>query len=161
MTVYDIYHKMQKLLILLSMAVEICFASPFNLVDKDEEEVFHSKHIQSQIVEEGQIFEDDVIHAESHNIKSFIETNQAKFILIDIQNGHKDELTIAVGDSIRIEDIDIQLQSCSLEKDDFYHKISTAECLCDGQYMTISNDCNIGNIHIIKNKLLIVDCYHK
>jgi hypothetical protein len=59
-----------------------------------------------------------------------------------------------------IENINIKLQSCSLEKGEFYNPISIAQLLVDNKYITSSSDFNLGNVEI-KDKLLSVYCNDK
>jgi hypothetical protein len=149
---------MQNLLILLTIATQICFASPFDFADEDYEELYQSQEIPSETVKHEVIIDEVMIEPEK--IQPFVERNKAKFILINIKNGNKKEFTLAVRERISIEDIDIQLQSCSLEKDEFYNPISIAQLLVNNKYITSSSDFNLGNVEI-KDKLLAVYCHDK
>lgn len=148
---------MQKLLILLVIITQICFASPFDIANDDEEENNNVKQVRPQILEQETILEEDIIEPKIQKIQSFIKTNKAKFILLNIRDGHKKTFTVVVGETIKIQDIDLQLQSCNIEIDDFYHKISIATCLINRKDVILSNDFNLGTIQI-KDILLSVDC---
>jgi len=136
---------MQKIFIFLVITTQICFASPFDITDQDDEKI--PTQIPDNTIPQTAIKDD----------KIFISTDKAKFSLISIKDGSKRILTLNVGDKILIQDINIELQSCYLEADSFYNKISTAECLVNGQYIKFSNDFNLGNMEI-KDMLFSLEC---
>lgn len=145
------------------MIAQMCFASPFDLADDDEEDIRQKKEdmeVSSLTNAIQPIIAEDMAQPAINKIQLFIETNKAKFIAIDIRNGNKKEFILNTGDSIKMDDINLRLQNCYVEKDDFHHKISIAPVSIDSKNFTLSNDTNIRNISI-KNMLLIVDCISK
>jgi len=136
---------MQKIFIFLVITTQICFASPFDITDQDDKTI--PTQIPDNTIPQTAIKDD----------KIFISTDKAKFSLISIKDGSKRILTLNVGDKILIQDINIELQSCYLEVDNFYNKISTAECLVNGQYIKFSNDFNLSNMEI-KDMLFSLEC---
>jgi hypothetical protein len=151
---------MHQIFVLLIIITQMCFASPFDLADEDDEEIRQKKEdmeISSVTNTIQPIIAEDIQQPEINKIQPFVETNKAKFIAIDIRNGRKQEFILTTGDSIKIDNSNFKLRNCYIEKDYFHHKISIAPVFIDGKNFTLSNETNIGNSSI-NNMLLIVDC---
>ena len=152
---------MHKIFILFTIIAQMCFASPFDITDKYEKEtsqVIEDIAMDPIIYQKQQIIKPDTKQSEIDKIQSFIRTNKAKLIMLDIKNGSKKNFILTKGDSVKIDNLNISLISCNLEKDPVYDKISLAELLINDKILTFSNDNNLNNIKI-KNMLLVVDCY--
>ena len=153
---------MLRFIILLSIIAQMCFASPFDVADEDEKEVNNSTqnaNIQSEVVNTSEDSE-GIMQPKIDQIQSLIESKSAKIFTINIKTGNKNLFEAAVGDSVKVENINLRLKNCLIESDNLYHKISIAELSVDGKHIVISNDSNLGNIPI-KDLLLVVNCNHK
>jgi hypothetical protein len=131
--------------ILIVMIPHICFASPFDLAnDQDEEVIEELEEVQAESID---------------NAKSqvFHSVNKAEIIAVNIKNGNRYTTQVNVGDSTRIDKLNLKLNNCSLEKDHFYKRISLAEVALNGEKFVISNDSNIRNI-VRGDILLLVKC---
>jgi hypothetical protein len=141
-----------KLAVILTIIFpNICFASPFDLAGEQYEEAVIE---ETEEIETGG-FESEEVGQEQNKI--FQSTNKAEIVAVNIKNGKRYQIKVNVGDNAKIDNINLKLLSCMVEKDNFYKKISLANTIINGEKIILTSDFNLQGASI-EDKLIILNC---